>query len=314
MQSIGTGWLWIVFFILVFTLLTVDLVFFGGKKSHKVTGREALRWTFIWVASAFIFNIFLWIYLKHTYGSVIAAQKSLEFFTGYIIEESLSFDNMFVILMIFQFFMVPIAYQRRVLLYGVLGAMAMRLIMILVGVWLIHQFHWVLYLFGLFILFTGVKMLLFAENKKSLADNPLVIWLQRHLRLTPEFHEEQFFVKINKLYYVTPLFLVLILVEIGDLIFALDSIPAIFAITTDPFIVFTSNIFAILGLRAIYFLLASMADKFYLLKYGIALVLIFIGFKMILEPWIKISIILSLSIVMSILVTTIILSLLRRKK
>lgn len=314
MHSISTWWMWVGFFIFVATVLAIDTFFIGGKKSHRVTTREALSWTIVWVSCALIFNLLLWLYLFHTQTIALANQKSLEFFTGYLIEESLSVDNLFVFLTLFNYFSVPHEYQRRVLLYGVWSAIILRLLMILFGTWLIHEFHWILYLFGIFLFFTGIKMLVTKETKRELSQNPFVIWLRKHLRMTDRFHDEHFFIRQNALWYATPLFLVLILIEVGDVVFALDSIPAIFAITNDPFIVFTSNIFAILGLRAMYFLLAHLASRFYLLKYAIALMLAFIGLKMLLAAWIHIPILIALSVVAAILGTTIILSLLGEKK
>jgi tellurite resistance protein TerC len=204
---------------------------------------------------------------------------------------------MFVFVMIFTYFAVPPELQRRALLYGVLGAIVMRAGMILAGVWLVSEFAWVLYVFGAFLVITGVKMLIFAEHEPDLEKNPLLRWLRRHLRITPSFHGESFFVRQNGILWATPMFLVLILIEASDVVFAVDSIPAIFAVTTDPFIVFTSNIFAIMGLRALYFLLADMADRFHLLKYGLALVLVFIGGKMLAAPWFHMPIQWSLAIV-----------------
>lgn len=310
MHSIGTWWLWVGFLIFVVSVLSIDMFFLGGRKTHRVSSREALTWTTIWVLCALVFNFFLWEYLSKTQGIVIANQKALEFFTGYFIEESLSIDNLFVFIMIFSYFAVPKEYQRRVLLYGVLSAIGLRFIMILFGIWLVIKIHWILYLFGLFLLVTGIKMLFFAGEETDLAENSLLKWLRNHLHLTTKFHDESFFIRQHGLWYVTPLFLTLIFIEISDLIFALDSIPAIFAVTQDPFIVFTSNIFAIMGLRALYFLLASMATRFHLLKFGIAIMLTFIGMKMLLLPWIQIPIIITLSVVAAILVTTILLSLL----
>jgi tellurite resistance protein TerC len=309
MHSIGTGGLWAGFFIFILAILIIDIVVLGRRKSHKISMREAATWTLIWISSALIFNVVLWACVKQTHGAEIAHQKGLEFFTGYLIEESLSFDNMFVFLMIFKFFVVPAEYQRRVLLYGVLGAIIMRFIMIFSGIWIINQFFWVLYIFGFFLVYTGFKMFFIEENQNDLANNRLLKWLRNHMRVTHEYHQEHFFIRRNALLYATPLFLVLLLIEVSDLIFALDSIPAIFAITRDPFIVFTSNIFAIMGLRAIYFLLAHVASRFHLLKYGIALVLIFIGGKILAEHWVKLPILLALSIVATILLTTILLSL-----
>jgi tellurite resistance protein TerC len=212
-------------------------------------------------------------------------QAGIEWFTGYLVEKSLAVDNIFVFLMIFGFFAVPAEYQRRVLIYGVIGAIVMRAVMILAGAWVVQEFSWVLYLFGAFLLFTGIKMLMASEQEPDVTQNPVLKFAKRHLRVAEDEHGEKFMVRRNGLLYVTPLFLVLLLIEITDLVFAVDSIPAIFAITTDPFIVFTSNLFAILGLRALYFLLADIADRFHLLKYGLALVLAFIGTKMLIMPW-----------------------------
>lgn len=228
---------------------------------------------------------------------------------GYLIEQTLSVDNMFVFVMIFTYFAVPPELQRRVLLYGVLGAIVMRAAMILGGVWLVSEFAWVLYVFGLFLVVTGIKMLVMAEQKPDLEKNPLLRWLRGHMRITPGFHGDAFFVRINGLRYATPMFMVLMMIEVSDLVFAVDSIPAIFAVTTDPFIVFTSNIFAIMGLRALYFLLADMAERFHLLKYGLALVLVYIGGKMLVMPWFHIPVQWSLPIVGSIILISVILSL-----
>lgn len=313
MHSIATWWMWIGFLAFIFFVLTIDLVWLHRKK-RPISTSQALTWTMIWIACALVFNFLLWNYLKNTAGIEIANQKALEFFTGYIIEESLSVDNMFVFLMLFHFFRVPRELQGRVLLYGVLGAIFMRLIMILSGTWLVSQFHWVLYLFGLFLVVTGVKMLLFTSDEKDLSENILLVWLRKHLRVTEKFHGEHFFVCLNQMWYVTPLFFALIFIEISDLIFALDSIPAIFSVTNDPFIIFTSNIFAILGLRTLYFLLANMAARFYLLKYAVGLLLIFVGMKMLLDYWIKIPISLTLSVIVTLLGSAVILSGLTRRK
>jgi TerC family integral membrane protein len=211
--------------------------------------------------------------------------------------------------MIFTFFAVPEEYQRRVLIYGVIGAIVLRAIMILAGAWLVREFHWILYLFGAFLVFTGFKMLLFAEADPDLGKNPLLNWVKRHLRLTPDYRGEKFWVTENGVRMFTPLFLVLVMIEFTDLIFAVDSIPAIFAITTDPFIVFTSNIFAILGLRAMYFMLADLAGRFHLLKYGLAMVLVFVGTKMLIVDIYKIPIELSLGIVAITIATSVLASL-----
>ena len=308
-DSFATGPMWAGFIVFVLAMLALDLFVFGGKKAHRVKLKEALSWVVAWTCLALAFAGLLWWYLNDTQGAVVAQRKTLEFLAGYLIEQSLSIDNMFVFVMIFGYFAVPPELQRRVLLYGVLGAIVMRAGMILAGVWLVTQFAWILYVFGAFLVFTGIKMLVFAEAEPDLEQNPLLRWLRGHLRITTGFHGEQFFVRQNGALWATPMFLVLLLIEASDVIFAVDSIPAIFAVTTDPFIVFTSNIFAIMGLRALYFLLADMADRFHLLKYGLAIVLVFIGGKMLAAPWFHIPIQWSLSIVGSIILISVILSL-----
>ncbi len=315
MESIGTWWLWAGFFATVLVMLAIDLFVVGGGKQHRVSFKEAATWSVVWVAVSMAFAGVLWWYLDGAMGREIANQKALEFVTGYLIEKSLAVDNVFVWLMLFSFFAIPLELQKRVLVYGVLGAIVLRTIMIFAGVWLIAQFHWLLYVFGAFLLLTGIKMWWFAEQEPDLAKNPLIKWIRRHMKVTDELHGERFFVSRQEggkwVRYVTPLFLVLVLVEFSDVIFAVDSIPAIFAITTDPFIVLTSNVFAILGLRAMYFLLAGMADRFSLLKYGLALVLVFIGAKMLLIDLYKIPVGISLGVVAVIIGTSVVLSLRR---
>jgi TerC family integral membrane protein len=300
---IGEPWMWAAFVGFVLLMLAVDLFLAGGNKAHKVGFREAAAWSFVWFALAMLFSLGLWWYLRGAHGSDVADVKTMEFLTGYLIEKSLAVDNIFVFLMIFGFFAVPADVQRRVLIYGVIGAIVLRAVMILAGAWLVQEFHWILYLFGAFLVVTGVKMLMFAEVEPDLAGNPLLNWVRRHLRLTPDYRGEKFWVTENGVRTFTPLFLVLVMIELSDLIFAVDSIPAIFAITTDPFIVFTSNIFAILGLRAMYFMLAGMADRFHLLKYGLAMVLVFVGTKMLIVDFYKIPVGLSLGIVGLIIAT-----------
>jgi tellurite resistance protein TerC len=309
MNSIGEWWMWVAFFSFIVAMLAMDMFLLGRKTAHPVKTKEALSWVLVWFSLAMIFNFLLWRYLAHVKGPLIAQQKALEFLTGYIIEKSLSVDNMFVFVMFFNYFAVPSPSQRKVLLYGVSGAILMRLLMILLGVVIVSRFHWVLYIFGIFLVFTGIKMFIMADKKPNLERNRALIWIRKHLRITEEYHRERFFIYKNKLWYITPLFLVLILIEISDLIFALDSIPAIFAITEDPFIIFTSNIFAILGLRALYFLLANMIERFHYLKYGLAIVLIFIGGKMLIVPWYKMSIGLTIGIVMLTLTISVVYSL-----
>ncbi|MFT3850022.1 MAG: TerC family protein [Propionivibrio sp.] len=313
-DTFATAPMWAGFIAFVIAMLALDLFVFGGKKAHRVSVKEALAWVIAWICLALAFAGLLWWYLNDTQGAVIAQRKALEFLAGYLIEQSLSIDNMFVFVMIFGYFAVPPELQRRVLLYGVLGAIVMRAGMILAGVWLVSQFAWILYIFGAFLVITGIKMLVFAESEPDLEQNPLLRWLRGHLRITNDFKGEFFFIRQNGVLWATPMFLVLLLIEASDVIFAVDSIPAIFAVTTDPFIVFTSNIFAIMGLRALYFLLADMADRFHLLKYGLAIVLVFIGGKMLAVPWFHIPIQWSLSIVGSIILISVVLSLALSKK
>ena len=295
--SIGEPWMWAAFIGFVLVMLALDLFVLGGRKAHKVSVREAALWSLTWFSLALVFNAGLWWYLNGTVGAEIAERKALEFFTGYLIEKSLSVDNVFVFLLIFTAFNVAPEYQRRVLIYGVLGAIVLRAVMILAGAWVVREFSWVLYLFGAFLVVTGMRMLVMAEKEPDLEKNPVLKFARRHLRISDGYHGEKFSVMQNGVRYFTPLFLVLILIEASDLVFAVDSIPAIFAITTDPFIVFTSNIFAILGLRALYFLLADVADRFHLLKYGLAMVLTFIGAKMLIAPWYHVPVAASLAIV-----------------
>ena len=313
METIGTWWMWSGFFVIVLIMLAIDLFVVGGSKQHRVSLKEAATWSGIWVSVSLLFAGALWWHLDSTAGRELANQKALEYITGYLIEKSLAIDNVFVWLILFSFFAIPLELQKRVLILGVLGAIVMRTVMIFAGVWLITQFHWLLYVFGAFLLVTGIKMWWFSDETPDLANNPAITWIRRHMKVSDELHGERFFIikeDAGKLVrYATPLFLVLILVEITDLIFAVDSIPAIFAITTDPFIVLTSNIFAILGLRAMYFLLADMADRFSLLKYGLAVVLMFIGIKMLLIDLFKIPVTVSLGVVAAIIATSIVLSL-----
>ena len=307
--SVGQSWMWAAFIGFVLAMLALDLFVFGGRKAHRVSVREALSWVIAWSSLALVFAGLLWWYLRSLFGAEVAQRTTLEFLTGYLIEQSLSIDNMFVFVMIFGYFAVPPELQRRVLLYGVLGAIIMRAGMIFAGVWLVQEFAWLLYVFGAFLLITGFKMLIFANQQPDLEMNPLLRWLRSHLRITDGFHGERFFVRQNGLRWATPMFPVLVLIEASDLVFAVDSIPAIFAVTTDPFIVFTSNIFAIMGMRALYFLLADMAYRFHLLKYGLAIVLVFIGGKMLVAPWWHMPIQWSLTTVGGIILISVLLSL-----
>ncbi len=268
MNTVGTPLLWGGFAVVVAIMLAIDLLLQGRRGAHAMTMKQAAARSLVWVTLSLLFNAAFWWYLVQTEGRAVADPQALAFLTGYLIEKSLAVDNVFVWLMLFSYFSVPAALQRRVLVYGVLGAIVLRTIMIFTGSWLISQFDWILYIFGAFLLFTGVKMALAHEDESGIGDKPLVRWLRGHLRMTDTIDNEHFFVRKNGLLYATPLMLVLILVELSDVIFAVDSIPAIFAVTTDPFIVLTSNLFAILGLRAMYFLLAGVAERFSMLKYG----------------------------------------------
>jgi tellurite resistance protein TerC len=312
-DSIGTPGLYASFTVLVLALLAVDFFMLKKEGAHTVSTGEAAGWSVVWVTIALAFGALFWWYLDGVKGPDIARARALEYFTGYLIEKSLAVDNVFVWITLFQYFAVPAVLQKRVLLYGVLGAIVMRAILIWLGALLLARFHWILYLFGLLLLATGVKMLLFAGHGPELANNPVLRWMRAHLRITEHYHGERFFVVLQGLRHATPLFLVLVLVEVTDLVFAVDSIPAIFAVTGDPFIVFTSNIFAILGLRAMYFLLADMAQRFHLLKYGLAGILIFIGAKMLLLDVYKIPVGAALGVVGLILVVAVVASLLTSK-
>ena len=308
-QSIGQWWMWASFGLFVIAMLAIDILALDRKGAHKVSTKEALTWSLIWFTLALLFGVALWAWLNQTLGRAIADAKTMEYLTGYLLEKTLAIDNIFVFVMLFSYFAVPIQYQKRVLVYGVLGAIILRALMILVGAWLIAEFHWILYLFGAFLLVTGIKMFIFADQEPNLANNRLLIWIRSHMRITDDYHGDKFWIVKKGVLWFTPMFLVLILVEISDVIFAMDSIPAIFAITSDPFIVFTSNIFAILGLRALYFLLADMASRFHLLKYGLAIILMFVGTKMLIVEWLKIPIAVSLSVVIAVLGISILLSL-----
>ena len=308
MNSVGTPMLWGVFAVAVVMMLAIDLLLQGRRGAHTMTMKQAAVWSVVWVSLSLLFNAAFWWYLTQTEGRAVADTQALAFLTGYLIEKALAVDNVFVWLMLFSYFAVPAALQRRVLIYGVLGAIVLRTIMIFAGSWLITQFSWLLYVFGAFLLFTGVKMALAKEDEKGIGDKPVVRWLRSHLRMTDSIESEHFFVRKNGLLYATPLLLVLILVELSDLIFAVDSIPAIFAVTTDPFIVLTSNLFAILGLRAMYFLLAGVAERFSMLKYGLSVILVFIGIKMLIVDFFHIPIAISLGVVGGILVLTLLIN------
>ncbi|MDR5610597.1 MULTISPECIES: TerC family protein [unclassified Arsenophonus] len=304
MHSVGTPVLWAIFTVVIAIMLLIDISLQGKHPGREITVRQAVVWSFIWISLALLFALGLWFYFKQTTSLTIANRQTMAFLTGYLLEKALAVDNVFVWLMLFNYFSIPVNLQRRVLIYGVLGAIVLRTIMIFTGSWLVSQFHWVLYLFGIFLLFTGIKMFFVKENDQSIDKKPLVKWVGSHLRMTDTLHGERFFIRQQGILFATPLIMVLILVEISDIIFAVDSIPAIFAVTTDPFIVLTSNLFTILGLRAMYFVLSGIAEKFSMLKYGLSIILIFIGIKMLLMDIFHIPTAVSLSIVAGILTLT----------
>ncbi|ELF0681723.1 TerC family protein [Salmonella enterica] len=308
MNTVGTPLLWGGFAVVVVIMLSIDLLLQGRRGAHATSMKQAAGWSILWVTLSLLFNAAFWWYLAETQGREVADPQALAFLTGYLIEKSLAVDNVFVWLMLFSYFSVPPALQRRVLVYGVLGAIVLRTIMIFAGTWLITQFEWLLYVFGAFLLFTGVKMALAKEDESGIGEKPMVRWLRGHLRMTDTIENEHFFVRKNGLLYATPLLLVLIMVELSDVIFAVDSIPAIFAVTTDPFIVLTSNLFAILGLRAMYFLLSGVAERFSMLKYGLAVILVFIGIKMLIVDFYHIPIAISLGVVFGILTITLVIN------
>ena len=282
------GTLWIGFNVFVLIMLGLDLGVFH-RKSSVITVKEALIWTCVWVLLAFLFNIFVFYHLGEA--------KAFEFFTGYLIEKSLSVDNIFVIILIFSYFNVPPAYQHKVLFWGILGALVMRVCFILAGVELIHKFHWLIYIFGGFLIFTGIRILTQGDLKLNPEKNPVVKFVRRIFRVTPDFEGDKFFIRREKVLWATPLFVVVVLIEATDLIFAVDSIPAILAVSDDAFIVYTSNVFAILGLRSLYFALAGMEMYFTHLKYGLSAILIFVGVKMCIADYYKIPIEISLAFI-----------------
>ncbi|HET7105508.1 MAG TPA: TerC family protein [Candidatus Acidoferrum sp.] len=299
----GSTILWVGFNLFVLFALALDLGVFH-RKAHKIKLAEAAFGSALWIAVALVFGGCIW----HWYGE----QRGLEYFTGYVIEKALSVDNLFVFLVIFRSFQVPEAVQHRVLAWGILGALIMRGIMIATGAVLVARFQWILPAFGVFLVYTGVHMLWKRDKSVHYEKNPIFRFASKHLRVTKEYRGDRFFLKEGRQRYATPLFLVLLIVELTDVTFAVDSIPAIFGITRDPFIVYTSNVFAILGLRALYFLLADVLDYFHHLGIGLALVLMFIGAKMVAEPWFHISVVVSLSVVGGILLLAVLISVFTR--
>jgi len=301
----GTPLLWFVFNLFVLIAIALDLAVFH-RKAHKVGIREAARWSIVWIGLAVGFGYFVW----HGYG----AQRGLEYFTGYVIEKALSVDNLFVFLVIFRTFQVDERVQHRVLEWGIIGALVMRGILIAVGAALVSRFGWILQLFGAFLLYTGLHMLMKRDKAVHYEHNPVFRFASSHLRVTKDYRQGNFFLRENAKLFATPLVLVLLIVEITDVTLAFDSIPAIFGITRDAFIIYSSNVFAILGLRALYFLLADLLDYFRYLGIGLALVLLFIGVKMMLDPWRHIAVKHSLGVVAGVLLVTMLISLLAGPK
>jgi TerC family integral membrane protein len=308
-------WLWVGFNLFVLAMLALDLGVFH-RKSHAVSGKEALTWSLVWISLSLVFNAIIYFFWDRMMpqSSYTNMEAALAFFTGYLIEKSLSVDNIFVFILIFSFFGVPAAYQHRVLFWGILGALLMRGALIAVGAALLEQFHWIIYLFGAFLIFTGIRMARHQEEEIHPDQNPVVKFFRKIMPVTENFEKDKFFIRRAGKIAATPLFLILLIVESTDLVFAVDSIPAIFAVTREPFIVYTSNVFAILGLRALYFLLANVMDKFQYLKLGLSAVLTFIGIKMVIVDLYHIPVGLSLAIVASILTISILASLWKARK
>lgn len=292
MLAVHSIWEWLGFFAIIGFMLVLDLGVFH-KKSHKVSIKESLAWTGVWISLAMVFNA--WVYYK------MGPQKGMEFFTGYIIEKALSVDNIFVISLIFTYFRVPSQYQHRVLFWGVLGALFFRIIFIYAGVALISKFSWMIYVFGVFLVYTGIKMLKEQDKHVEIESNPMIIFVKKFWKISPNFDGENFRTTINGVKHFTPLFLVLVMIETTDIIFAVDSIPAILAITPDPYIVFTSNVFAILGLRSLYFALNGIMEMFEYINYALSGILVFVGIKMIVAGWYHIPTIISISVILGLL-------------
>ena len=299
------GALWIGFNVFVLLMLVLDLGVFH-RKSKVITVKDALTWTAVWILLAFLFNVFVYYQLGE--------EKAFEFFTGYLIEKSLSVDNIFVIILIFSFFNVPAAYQHKVLFWGILGALVMRVCFILAGVELIHKFHWLIYIFGGFLIFTGIRIITQGDLKLNPEKNPVVKFVRKIFRVTPDFEGDKFFIKRDNILWATPLFVVVVLIEATDLIFAVDSIPAILAVSEDSFIVYTSNVFAILGLRSLYFALAGMEKYFTHLKYGLSAILIFVGAKMCIADFYKVPIEISLAFIILTLATAVLTSMVMQRR
>lgn len=305
MFAVHSVWEWLAFFAIIGFMLVLDLGVFH-KKSHKVSIKESLAWTGVWISLAMLFNA--WIYYK------MGHQKGIEFLTGYVIEKALSVDNIFVISLIFTYFRVPAQFQHRVLFWGVLGALFFRIIFIFAGVALISKFNWMIYVFGAFLVYTGLKMLREEEKHVEIEANPMIKFIKKFWKISPHFDGENFRTTVNGVRHFTPLFLVLIMIETTDIIFAVDSIPAILAITPDPYIVFTSNVFAILGLRSLYFALNGIMEMFEYINYALSGILVFVGIKMIIAGWYHIPTIVSISVILGLLIASVVASIYFPKK
>jgi tellurite resistance protein TerC len=296
---------WIAFLVFVLAVLALDLGVFH-KKSHTVGFKESMIWSAVWIGMALIFNGLLYFWK--------GPQDAMLFLTGYVIEKSLSVDNLFVFLLIFGYFKIPNQYQHKVLFYGILGALVMRAFFIWAGIAILERFTWVIYIFGAFLVFSGIKMLMPQSDDHDLEKSWVITWTKKILPTSPHFHEDKFFIKQAGQWMITPLFITLVFVEFSDLVFAIDSIPAIIGITNDPFLVFTSNVFAIMGLRSLYFALKGFADIFHYLKYGLAAILIFIGVKMLISHWYHMPVSITMSVIFGVLTLSVILSLRSKKK
>jgi tellurite resistance protein TerC len=308
METVGAWWMWVGFAVFVVVAILIDLVVLEKQGAHKVTIKEAAWWSVLWFSLSFLFAGILWWYLDNTQGREVANTVSMQFITGYLVEKSLSVDNVFVFLMLFTYFAIPAQLQKRALIIGIVGAIILRALLIVGGAWLLAKFHWLLYVFGAFLVLTGLKMWFSAGQEPDVSNNPVLKFLKKHINITTELDGEKLTTIVQGVKYYTPLFVVLILIGTTDIIFAVDSIPAIFAITSDPFIVLTANIFAILGLRALYFLLADLANRFHLLPYGLALVLVFIGTKMLIIDYYKIPIGIALAVTATLIASSMLIS------
>jgi tellurite resistance protein TerC len=299
MESVGTPLMWGVFWVVVVTALALDLFVFH-RHAHEVRLREAAGWVVVWMSLAASFGVWTWV--------EAGSQRGMEFFAGYLVEQALSVDNIFVFIVIFKYFGTPPEFRHRVLFWGIIGAVLLRGVFVVLGVALITKFHWVIYIFGVFLVYTGIKILRHSEMEMDPEQNPVIRFLERHLRIVNRHEGQQFLVRQDGKLWATPLLVVLLVIEATDVVFAVDSIPAIFGVTKDPFIVFTSNIFAVLGLRALYFVLHGLMDKFDFLHYGLGLVLAFVGVKMLLSEVVDIPIQLSLGVIVALLGGSILIS------